>query len=53
WDFNLSYDIKKNLTTYFNVNNLTNQEHFEQKTSGGNYYPCTGRFYQVGLTCTF
>lgn len=53
WDFNLSYDIKKNLTTYFKVNNLTNQEHFEQKTSGVNYYPCTGRFYQVGLTCTF
>lgn len=53
WDFNLSYDIKKNLTTYFKVNNLTNQEHFEQKKSGGNYYPCTGRFYQVGLTCTF
>ena len=53
WDFNLSYDIKKNLTTYFKVNNLTNQEHFEQKTSWGNYYPCTGRFYQVGLTCTF
>ncbi|MCI6098409.1 MAG: TonB-dependent receptor, partial [Selenomonadaceae bacterium] len=53
WDFNLSYDIKKNITTYFKVNNLTNQEHFEQKTSWGNYYPCTGRFYQVGLTCTF
>ena len=53
WDFNLSYDIKKNLTTYFKVNNLTNQEHFEQKPSCGNYYPCKGRFYQVGLTCTF
>ncbi|MBQ2410360.1 MAG: TonB-dependent receptor, partial [Selenomonadaceae bacterium] len=53
WDFNLSYDIKKNITTYFKVNNLTNQEYFEQKASGGSYYPCAGRFYQVGLTCTF
>lgn len=59
WDFNLSYDIKKNLTTYFKVNNLTNQEHFEQKGSlasawgPASYYPCAGRFYQVGLTCTF
>ena len=59
WDFNLSYDIKKNITTYFKVNNLTNQEHFEQKGSlasawgPASYYPCAGRFYQVGLTCTF
>lgn len=53
WDFNLSYDIKKNLTTYFKVNNLTNQEHYEQKNSTYGYYPCAGRFYQVGLTCTF
>lgn len=53
WDFNLSYDIKKNITTYFKVNNLTNQEHFESQKSGGVYYPCAGRFYQVGLTCTF
>ena len=59
WDFNLSYDIKKNLTTYFKVNNLTNQEHFEQKGSlasawgPASYYPCAGRFYQVGLTCAF
>lgn len=59
WDFNLSYDIKKNLTAYFKVNNLTNQEHFEQKGSlasvwgPASYYPCAGRFYQVGLTCTF
>ena len=59
WDFNLSYDIKKNLTTYFKVNNLTNQEHFEQKGSlasawgPASYYPCACRFYQVGLTCTF
>lgn len=53
WDFNLSYDIKKNITTYFKVNNLTNQEHFESQTSGVVYYPCAGRFYQVGLTCTF
>lgn len=53
WDFNLSYDIKKNITTYFKVNNLTNQEYYEQKASWGSYYPCAGRFYQVGLTCTF
>lgn len=53
WDFNLSYDIKKNITTYFKVNNLTNQEHYEQKNSIYGYYPCGGRFYQVGLTCTF
>ena len=53
WDFNLSYDIKKNLTTYFKVNNLTNQEYFERQASWGSYYPCAGRFYQVGLTCTF
>lgn len=52
WDFNLSYDIKKNITTYFKVNNLTNQEYYEQKNSYS-YYPCAGRFYQVGLTCTF
>ncbi|MGM9541033.1 TonB-dependent receptor plug domain-containing protein [Anaerovibrio sp.] len=53
WDFNLSYDIKKNITTYFKVNNITNQEYFEQSNSPGYYYPCAGRFYQVGLTCTF
>lgn len=55
WDFNLSYDIKKNITTYFKVNNITNQEYFEQKYGGSYYghYPCAGRFYQVGLTCTF
>lgn len=57
WDFNLSYDIKKNITTYFKVNNLTNQEHFEQAASISwppvSYYPCAGRFYQVGITCTF
>lgn len=53
WDFNLSYDIKKNITTYFKVNNITNQEHFEQSNSSSVYYPCAGRFYQVGLTCTF
>ena len=53
WDFNLSYDIKKNITTYFKVNNLTNQEYYEQKNSAYGYYPCAGRFYQVGLTCTF
>lgn len=52
WDFNLSYDIKQNITTYFKVNNLTNQEYYEQKNSYY-YYPCAGRFYQVGLTCTF
>lgn len=53
WDFNLSYDIKKNLTAYFKVNNLTNQEHFEQAALPPVSYPCAGRFYQVGLTCTF
>lgn len=51
-DFNASYDITKNLTAYFKVNNLTNQEY--QVSPGGWYkYPGKGRFFQIGLTCSF
>lgn len=54
WDFNLSYEVNKQLTTYFKVNNLTNEEHFEGAYSSiGGYYPCSGRFYQVGFNLTF
>ncbi len=53
WDFNLSYEVNKELTTYFKVNNLTNQEYYENGASYGNYYPCGGRFYQVGFNLTF
>ena len=54
WDFNLSYEVNKQLTTYFKVNNLTNEEHFEGAYSSiGGYYPCAGRFYQVGFNLTF
>ena len=52
-DFNASYDVTKNLTAYFKVNNLTNQEY--QVSPGGwyNKYPGKGRFFQIGLTCSF
>ena len=53
WDFNLSYEVNSQLTTYFKVNNLTNQEYYENGASYGNYYPCGGRFYQVGFNLTF
>ena len=57
WDFNLSYEVNKELTTYFKVNNLTNQEYYEDGASMGwgpaSYYPCGGRFYQVGFNLTF
>ena len=57
WDFNLSYEVNKELTTYFKVNNLTNQEYYENGASMGSgpasYYPCGGRFYQVGFNLTF
>lgn len=53
WDFNLSYEVNKELTTYFKVNNLTNQEYYENRASGATYYPCAGRFYQVGFNLTF
>ena len=57
WDFNLSYEVNKELTTYFKVNNLTNQEYYENGASIGRvpatYYPCGGRFYQVGFNLTF
>ena len=48
-DFNASYDITKNLTAYFKANNLTNQEY--QVYPGT--YPGKGRFFQIGLTCSF
>lgn len=57
WDFNVSYDIKENLTAYFRINNLTDEEYYTRKLSSGwlgnSYYPGTGRFYQIGLTCSF
>ena len=57
WDFNLSYEINNQLTTYFKVNNLTNQEYYEDGSSSGwsgtTYYPCGGRFYKVGFNLTF
>jgi len=57
WDFNLSYEVNSQLTTYFKVNNLTNQEYYEQGASmswpPATYYPCGGRFYQVGFNLTF
>lgn len=53
WDFNLSYEVNSQMTTYFKVNNLTNQEYYENGASYGNYYPCGGRFYQVGFNLTF
>lgn len=53
WDFNLSYEVNSQLTTYFKVNNLTNQEYYENGASYGNYYPCGGRFYQIGFNLTF
>ena len=53
WDFNLSYEVNKQLTTYFKVNNITDQEYYEQQKGAGSYYPCSGRFYQVGFNLTF
>ena len=57
-DFNVSYDITKNFTAYFKANNLLNQEYLVSPgigTPGGwNYaYPGKGRFFQIGLTCSF
>lgn len=54
-DFNASYDVTKNLTAYFKVNNLTNQEYQVCPNSPGmgNAYPGKGRFFQIGLTCSF
>ncbi len=52
-DFNVSYDITKNLTSYFKVNNLLNQEYQVHPTSGTGQYPGKGRFFQIGLTCSF
>lgn len=51
-DFNVSYDINKNLTAYFKANNLLNQEYllFPGTTTP---YPGKGRFFQIGLTCSF
>ena len=53
WDFNVNYDIEKNMTAYFRINNFTNEEYYTRAASWGSYYPGTGRFYQVGLTCSF
>lgn len=51
-DFNTSYDINKNLTAYFKVNNLLNQEYLVYPGTG-NPKPGKGRFFQIGLTCSF
>lgn len=57
WDFNVNYDIEKNMTAYFRINNFTNEEYYTRSLysgwTGTFYYPGTGRFYQVGLTCSF
>ena len=53
WDFNVNYDIEKNMTAYFRINNFTDEEYYRNATAGSYYYPGTGRFYQVGLTCSF
>ncbi len=54
-DFNASYDITKNLTAYFKVNNLTNQEYqvFPLSAQSGNLYPGKGRFFQIGVSVSF
>ncbi len=54
-DFNASYDITKNLTVYFKANNLTNQEYPIAPTmwNGTSPNPGKGRFFQIGLTCSF
>lgn len=52
-DFNASYDITKNLTAYFKANNLTNQEYQVSPATGWAQYPGKGRFFQIGLTCSF
>ncbi len=57
-DFNASYDINKNLTAYFKANNLLNQEYLVTPGIGNpvtwSYaHPGKGRFFQIGLTCSF
>ncbi len=51
-DFNVSYDVTKNLTAYFKANNLLNQEYLVYPGTG-NPNPGKGRFFQIGLTCSF
>ncbi len=51
-DFNASYDINKNLTAYFKANNLLNQEYLIYPGTTWSY-PGKGRFFQIGLTCSF
>lgn len=53
WDFNVSYDIKPNWTTYFRINNFTDAEYYNYTNSYGNYYPGAGRFFQLGMTVAF
>lgn len=52
-DFNASYDITKNLTAYLKANNLLNQEYEIYPQSWGACFPGKGRFFQIGLTCSF
>ena len=52
-DFNASYDITKNLTAYFKANNLLNQEYLVSPGTGNPTNPGKGRFFQIGLTCSF
>lgn len=51
-NFNVSYDITKNLTAYFKANNLLNQEYLVYPGTA-NPHPGKGRFFQIGLTCSF
>lgn len=51
-DFNASYDVTKNLTAYFKANNLLNQEYLVSPGTA-NPLPGKGRFFQIGLTCSF
>lgn len=57
FDFNLSYDMNKQTTVYFKVNNLTNQEYSEAPSGRSSwatyYYPAPGRFFQAGITYSF
>ena len=52
WDLNVSYDINKNRTVFFKVNNLTNSEYY-LRSGLGTYYPGTGRFFQIGMSYNF
>ena len=46
--FNTSYNVSDNAQVYFRVNNITNKKYSTYK-----YYYEPGRFFQIGLNCTF